>query len=272
MGGRPWEQDGHREQRRRWFDGVADDYDAARPRYPSALFDDLEALGALRPSAHVLEVGAGSGQATADLADRAGRVTAVELGPNLAGLARRHFAATASVEIVEGDALELALPAGGFDLVASGTAWHWLPTDRAVPWAHERLVPGGWLATWWHVFGDDRGRPDPFGDAVSPLLDRLFPSRASSSGPFALDRQARVAELTAGDRFGSVTERRYEWEGRHDADELRRLWSTWSTDHELRAAEHLEVLDAVEHLARNDFDDLVVRPYVTVLYAARRRP
>lgn len=269
MSGRPWEAE--REQRRRWFDGVAEDYDAARPRYPSALFDDLVALGALGPSAHVLEVGPGSGQATVDLADRARRVTAVELGPNLARLARGRFAATASVEIVEGDALDLELAAGGFDLVASGTAWHWLPTERAVPWAHERLAPGGWLAVWWHVFGDEGGRPDPFGDAVGPLLDRLYPSRASSSGPFALDRKARIAELTADDRFGPVTERRYEWEGRHTAAELRRLWSTWSTDHELRTAEHAGVLDAVEHLARDDFDDLVVRPYVTVLYAAPRR-
>lgn len=263
----PWE--GARDQRRRWFDQVADAYAAARPRYPTELYDDLTALGALTPRTRVLEVGAGTGQATVDLAARAAHVTAVELGTNLAELARRQVAST-KVEVVEGDALELALPTAGFDLVASATAWHWLAPERSVAWAAERLSPGGWLAVWWHVFGDDGGRPDPFGDAVGPLLDRLFPSRATSTGPYATDADARTSELTSGGRFGPVTRRRYEWEGRHTADELRRLWSTWSTDHDLDPQDHRRVLDEVQRLATDDFDGVVVRPYTTVLYATQR--
>lgn len=266
--GRPWERD--RDERGRWFDGVADDYHAARPGYPPALYDDLVDLGALGEGTRVLEVGPGTGQASADLAARGGHVTAVELGANLAAILRARFATTGEVEVVEGDALALDLPVSGYDLIASGTAWHWLAPDRAVSWAHERLAPGGWLAVWWHVFGDDGERDDPFGDAVGPLLDRLFPSRGTSSGSFALDTEARVAELTAGGRFGHVTERRYRWVGRHGATELRRLWATWSTDHVLPPAEHRRVLDAVEQLARDDFGGVVERPYVTVLYAAPR--
>lgn len=266
----PWEAE--RDDRRRWFDQVADAYDAARPRYPTELYDDLAALGALTPSTRVLEVGAGTGQATVDIAARAAHVTAVELGVNLAELARHRLAATGNVEVVERDALELALPTAGFDLVASATAWHWLPPDRSVPWAAERLAPGGWLAVWWHIFGDVGGRrPDPFGDAVSPLLDRLFPSRATSTGPYAADADARTSELTAGGRFGSVSERRYEWEGRHTAEEVRLLWSTWSNDHDLDPDDHRRVLDEVERLANDGFGGEVVRPYTTVLYATPRR-
>ena len=74
------------------FDGVAERYDAARPRYPRVVVDDLVALAGLEFGSRVLEIGCGTGQLTVDLARRGLDVTAVEIGPALAEVARRNLA------------------------------------------------------------------------------------------------------------------------------------------------------------------------------------
>ena len=53
---------------RETFDKDAERYDRARPRYPARMFDDLAAAG-VAPGARVLEIGCGTGQATASLID-----------------------------------------------------------------------------------------------------------------------------------------------------------------------------------------------------------
>jgi len=53
----------------------------------------------------VLEVGCGTGSMTAALAERAGRVVAVEVDPTLAAIARSQLAGADNVELIEGDVL-----------------------------------------------------------------------------------------------------------------------------------------------------------------------
>jgi len=50
--------------RRETFNSVILDYDYARPLYPKKLFDDIVAYSNLKVNAKILEVGAGTGQAT----------------------------------------------------------------------------------------------------------------------------------------------------------------------------------------------------------------
>jgi 23S rRNA (adenine-N6)-dimethyltransferase len=64
----------------------------------------------------VLDLGAGSGRLTAELARVAARVVAVELDPHWAGRLRRRWE---NVEVVLGDAASLALPREPFRVVAN---------------------------------------------------------------------------------------------------------------------------------------------------------
>ena len=87
------------------FDTVAAQYAAARPGYPGELFDAVEEISG-RPfaGATVLDVGAGTGIATALIRARGAHVTAVEPG---AGMAAQLRAGQPEVPIVraDGDAL-----------------------------------------------------------------------------------------------------------------------------------------------------------------------
>jgi 23S rRNA (adenine-N6)-dimethyltransferase len=67
----------------------------------------------------VLEIGAGNGALTAELARRARAVVAVELDPVLAASLRRRFARDRTVRVVESDARRVELPREPFRVVAN---------------------------------------------------------------------------------------------------------------------------------------------------------
>ena len=93
-----------------------------------------DALGA-GPGDTVLEIGPGPGALTAALAERAGRVVAIEKDPDLVPALRARFP---SVSIVEGDALEMdwhALTGGPF--LAAGN----IPYNITSPLLDKALEP-----------------------------------------------------------------------------------------------------------------------------------
>jgi ubiquinone/menaquinone biosynthesis C-methylase UbiE len=70
------------------FNNVAATYDAQRSGYPEALFDDLLEMARLEPGHRVLEVGCGTGLATAGFAARGLHVVAIDPGAALLDVAR----------------------------------------------------------------------------------------------------------------------------------------------------------------------------------------
>jgi protein-L-isoaspartate O-methyltransferase len=96
----PVRSDAERERLRGTFDQAAEIYHRARPDYPEALFDDLVVLAGLAPGDRLLEVGCATGKATLPLARRGFSITCVELGAELAAVARRNLAGF-GVEVVE---------------------------------------------------------------------------------------------------------------------------------------------------------------------------
>lgn len=74
------------------FDRAAEDYQRTRPVCAPQLFDDLIQLAGLKAGARVTEIGCGTGQAAMPLAERGLAVTVVELGRELAAIARRRLA------------------------------------------------------------------------------------------------------------------------------------------------------------------------------------
>jgi SAM-dependent methyltransferase len=105
---------------------VASLYDEVRPGYPERLFDDLASLSGTEPGARALEIGCGTGQATLPLARRGYRILCVELGANLAAVARTKLADYPNARVLACSFEEWPLKEGTFDLVVSATAFHWL--------------------------------------------------------------------------------------------------------------------------------------------------
>ena len=95
----------------------------------------------------MLEIGCGTGQATVPLAERGYRVVAVEMGTDMAAVARRNLAAFDSVEVVTAVFERWPLPVEPFDVVFSATAFHWIDPAVRVAKSADALRLGGLLAT-----------------------------------------------------------------------------------------------------------------------------
>ncbi|MFG2498737.1 class I SAM-dependent methyltransferase [Streptomyces sp. NPDC048441] len=131
------------------FNEAAAQYAANRPSYPSALFDAVEKLaGRSLAGARVIDVGAGTGIATALLADRGARVVGVEPGE---GMAREFRRTLPTAPLVRGDGDRLPFADGSADFLTYAQAWHWTHQERSVPEALRVLRPGGALALWWNI-------------------------------------------------------------------------------------------------------------------------
>ncbi|MBA2454404.1 MAG: methyltransferase domain-containing protein, partial [Chloroflexia bacterium] len=77
-------------------------YDEARPDYPEELFDDIVALSDIPDGGRILGLGCGTGIATVPFARRGYRIRCVELGEQLAAVARKNLAPYPDAEVYVG--------------------------------------------------------------------------------------------------------------------------------------------------------------------------
>jgi SAM-dependent methyltransferase len=119
------------------FGSAAEEYDRHRPRYPLALVADLVAADGVQ----VLDVGAGTGIASAQLLEAAAHLLAVEPDPRTA-----RIAADKGIR-VEVATFEEWQPAGrSFDLVVFAQSFHWVRPGVVLKKVATILKPGGRLA------------------------------------------------------------------------------------------------------------------------------
>lgn len=242
------------------FDRVASTYRHARPGYPDAVYDLLAAHGAIGPGLRVLEIGAGAGQATAELLRRGCVVDAVEPGPALAETLRVRFAG-AALTVMETTAEAADLAEASYDAVLAATSLHWVDTEPVLPRLHAALRPGGRLGIWWAVFRDPESRT-PFRARMDEIARRH--GREDDSVPRPLRVAERVSELEAGGLFGDVEAHIVRWSHALTPAAARALFTTFPT-----WADDPVLLDEVEGAVRACGGN-VVEEYLCAVYLGRR--
>lgn len=124
------------------FGAVAENYATFRPRYPAALYAHVASLAPRRGLAW--DCGAGSGQATVDLAAWFERVVASDLSePQLARAPR-----SAKILRYVGRAEESAIATGVVDLIVVAQALHWFRHDAFYAEVRRVAAPGAVIAVW----------------------------------------------------------------------------------------------------------------------------
>jgi SAM-dependent methyltransferase len=260
---------GDRERLRETFTEDAELYDRARPGYPSGAIDELAELAGLEPGRRALEIGCGTGRLTVSLARRGCRVTAVELGAEMAAVARRRLASFPSVTVVTAAFEAWALPAEPFDVVVSASAFHWLDPAVRVPKVAAALRAGGALATITnHAAG---GRPVFFAE-MRDCYRRLDGAAAPGLGlPPDATTPAYSAELRQSGYFTPLTVHRYEWELTYSTARFLDLLRTSAAHRALAPDAQAGLLDCVGQVIDERHGGQITRRHLTELCVAYRR-
>ena len=253
------------------FDEDAERYDRARPGYPDLLFDDLCELAQLDAGSRVLEIGCGTGQATRPFAQRGMAIVAVELGANLAAVARRNLAAFPDARVVV-SAFEdwTSAPPQPFDAVVAFTAFRWLDAERALPRVAAALQPGGAfvVVNTEHVAGGTA----PFFVDVQDCYEQWDPDtpeglRLEPAGAFAACVDLR-ADAEHG--FGEAVLRCYETDRVYTAETYLDVLQTYSGMRAMESSALDGLLTCIGELIDSRYGGMIVKRYLRTMRVAHR--
>jgi SAM-dependent methyltransferase len=194
------------------FGNVAETYHRVRPPYSQELLDRAQAALGLDAGSHVLDLAAGTGLLTAELARRYAHVVAVEPDDSMRALIR-------DGDVRAGSAESIPVDDGCVDAVFVGEAFHWFDPAAAIAEIARVLRPRGGLAiVWVHWWETEPPLPDAALDLLREPWER-----------FAAQRNPPWDRRFAGTPFEPLRYDRFEDAIVVDPDALLELYSTTSS-------------------------------------------
>lgn len=138
------------------FQRAAAEYEKARPSYPQAVLDSLP----LKAGAVVVDLAAGTGKLTRQLASSPATVVGIEPVAAMRAVLAEHAPTVAAV------AEHIPLRRGSVDAVTVAQAFHWFDAPVALAEIGRVLKPGGVLLMVWN----DRDSRVPWVEAMSTAI------------------------------------------------------------------------------------------------------
>lgn len=138
------------------FDVFANNYNDVRPGYPKEMYEDIAKICNLEKTSNVIEIGAGSGIATVELAKNGCKIVGIEPGANLAAIAKKKTKDYSNVEIVQ-SMFEDFESSEKFDCLIALTSFHWLSEQAKYKKAYNLLNRNGHFVIVWNSFFQSTG-------------------------------------------------------------------------------------------------------------------
>lgn len=205
------------------FGPLADDYAAARPGYPDALFDALWSRLPLITGQMplLLDVAAGTGAATTSLIERGARIVALDPAVRMLAHARSRLSGHVNwIGCLGARAEALPIAAGAADVVVIAQAFHWLDEEAALAELARVLYPIGLLAVLWNI-----SEANAFTREVWRLVERVNPGHKRP----VHDEKRRTPDTLASNRaFAVEPPQEFPHSRRLAADEYVRYALSWS--------------------------------------------
>ncbi|HET7823118.1 MAG TPA: class I SAM-dependent methyltransferase [Ornithinibacter sp.] len=239
------------------FEAIADDYDQSGVPFFGPTAEGLVEVLEPRQGDRVLDIGCGRGAATSLLARAVlptGAVDAIDISPAMVEHTRAFLAAQgydARAEVM--DAVDPALPAASYDLIASSLVLFFLPDPAAAlaRWV-DLLAPGGRIGV--ATFGEEHPAWSAVNALFRPWLPpaMLDPKAVGPDAPFASDDAMEALLHGAGAMSVSTVTRRVEvpwgdvdgWKAFSMSTGQRAMWAMVPAEErdtlEARAAEILD--------------------------------
>ena len=251
----------------RTFDNSVQSYEQSRPAYPDELYRDLLRFCPLDEHSRVLEIGIGTGKATAPILATGCRLTAIEPGENLAALAKAKFGHRADFTLLVQTLQEFECPSETFDLIYAATAFHWIDADYGYPRVLELLKSGGVFARFAYHAAQDKSRPQLTAE-IQKLYDRCMP-RTGTPKEFGEADARALADVAVRYEFATAEHHLYRFPKDFTADGYMCLLSTYP-DHMNLPPDHREALFRGIYESINHHGGVITVNYIVDMELARK--
>ncbi len=159
------------------FTNKAANYAKYRPSYPEGFIDYLMyEVGMARRT--IADIGAGTGILTRLLADKAGKVIAVEPNRDMLEVCLEHCRMCGNFTALDTSAEKTGLPEHSVDFITVAQAFHWFDREKAKIEFRRILIQNGKVTLVWN----SRSAENEFIKENDLLLRRLCPTFAGFSG------------------------------------------------------------------------------------------
>lgn len=207
------------------YKGIAGIYEDIRPSYPERLIQDVIKKTDLKLDDRLLEIGAGTGKATVQFADKGFKVHAIELGEDMAEILKGKCTHYPNVSVEVAPFEEWNCPDNEkYDMIYSAQAFHWIDKNVKYKKCHELLKDNGCLVLFLYNPSDDKL---PAAIEIQEKVDRIIekyitnysanngkPERRVHDGVSSHDE--RKAEIEASGLFDLVKKLEYTQEIRNN--------------------------------------------------------
>ena len=151
------------------FDAIANTYEKIRPCYVQAVYETIFNYIPLDENSYAIEIGSGSGQATAPILATGCHLTAVEYGKQFSELLKKKFQKHRNFSVITGKFEKTEFPENYCDLIFSATAFHWIPEKIGYEKVFSMLKKGGAFARFTNHPYRVKGNP-----SLSAEIDKLY--------------------------------------------------------------------------------------------------
>lgn len=209
------------------YKGIAVIYDEIRPSYPEVLIQDIIFGTGLKTGDKLLEIGAGTGKATVQFAEKGFDIDAVELGYDMAEILKIKCDHYPKVKVYITPFEEWnSLDNQRYDMIYSAQAFHWLEASTKYKKCHEYLKDDGYLVLFWYNPGEDESKHTKqinmkveavIHKYAAKFYDKGKPERRVHSG--ISENDERKEEIEASGLFRVVEKIEYTQEIKNNAEQ-----------------------------------------------------
>lgn len=241
-------------------------YDKMRPTYVRGLYDDVIGFAQLDGNKKALEIGIGTGQATRPFLDTGCKLTAIELGENMAQFTKEKFSDFKNFSVINGDFETAARENERFEFIYSATAFHWISEEVGYTKVFSLLKSGGVMALFWNHPAREEGE---FETAIQNVYDKYRDSHQSPVHGFSEEQCLKIAQTIKSYGFVDVEYRLYRQTRYFDAVRYMALLNTYS-DHRARPEKNRVMLEKELSDVINRFGGKIDIQDTIDLYLARK--
>jgi protein-L-isoaspartate O-methyltransferase len=254
------------------FDVFANNYHSVRPGYPTPLFEDIKNQCGIDGNSRLLEIGAGSGIATVELAKLGCHVVAIEPGAHLAAIAKEQTKKFENVKIFESTFENFQSP-DKFNAILAFTAFHWLSEGDKYQQILNLLNTSGSLVLVWNsFFQSDSPATTEVNSAYREFLPDIYPEESiivNVNEGVLSKLKGREQEVVANPLFCSVFLRKYLTTYNYDDQTYPKLLNTFPKIVEVESEKRLKFLECISEIVKRHGKISV--PVLTTLIVCQRR-